>query len=254
MNRLSELMVVSILLVLSGCTGGQSEGPLASGGLTFSDPRLNTAIRQAIMKPTGAIFPPEVAGTQWFSAARLDVSRLSGLRSLELLYLNNNDVEDVSPLSSLTSLVSLDLSGNDVRDVTALGLLRDLELLYMNGNRIEDLAPFSGLASLKFLLLSSNRINNIGALTDLASLTTFYLSSNQIEDITALSQLTSLTYLSLFNNQVKDLTELVNNPGIGTFDTVVLTENPLSESAITIQIPALKARRVTVIVTPTIDI
>jgi internalin A len=124
----------------------------------------------------------------------------------------------------------------------------------MNRNQVEDLSPFSGLTSLKILLLSNNRIGNIGALTDLVSLNTLYLSSNQIEDITALSKLTSLTYLSLFGNRVTEVTVLIDNPGISTFDTVVLTGNPLSEFAVTVQIPALEARRVNVIVTPTTDI
>jgi Leucine-rich repeat (LRR) protein len=251
-------------LVAIGCGSEPSLAP-RSTGLTFSDPALDTAIRFAIQKPTGAITPGDIAGLQWLSVPRrgvvdlsgmqnltslrsLDPSgnritsvlQLAGLRNLEIIYLNNNQVSDVTPLASLTALSYLDLSGNEIEDVGPLGELANLELLYIGGNKIQDIRPLSRVTSLQVLRLSSNRITSIASIGSLISLNTLYLSNNEISDISSLEDLPLLFYLSLFGNPVVDLGPLIHNPGIGTFDTIVLTENPLSEEALSVQVPSLK--------------
>ena len=66
-------------------------------------------------------------------------------------------------------------------------------------------------------------------------------------DIGALEYLVNLSDLYVRYNQVSDLSALVANDGIGSGDTVGLTSNPLSQTAIDVQIPALEARGVTVL-------
>ena len=71
-------------LVAIGCGSEPSLAP-RSTGLTFSDPALDTAIRFAIQKPTGAITPGDIAGLQWLSVPRRGVVDLSGLQNLTSL-------------------------------------------------------------------------------------------------------------------------------------------------------------------------
>ena len=55
-------------------------------------------------------------------------------------------------------------------------------------------------------------------------------------------------YLNLSGNRIVDISARVDNGGIGTFDTVVLSGNPLNDQALSSHISALEARRVTVMV------
>jgi hypothetical protein len=57
----------------------------------------------------------------------------------------------------------------------------------------------------------------------------------------------NIQYLDLAGNQIIDLTPLVENPFIGQGCRIVLFDNPLSEEAKNIQIPALEKRGVEII-------
>jgi len=86
----------------------------------------------------------------------------------------------------------------------------------------------------------------VSPLADLTSLAELYLWDNQISDISALASLTSLTELDLHSNQISDILPLVQNAGLGAGDTVDLKSNPLSSDSITIYMPQLQERGVTV--------
>jgi len=57
----------------------------------------------------------------------------------------------------------------------------------------------------------------------------------------------SLSRLDLSGNRIRDLSALIDNPGIGSGERVYLEGNPLSEHAISVQIPELEARGVEVL-------
>jgi hypothetical protein len=57
----------------------------------------------------------------------------------------------------------------------------------------------------------------------------------------------NFTTLHLNNNQITNILPLVNNSGIGQFDTVDLTGNPLDAESLESLIPALQQRGVNVI-------
>jgi hypothetical protein len=63
---------------------------------------------------------------------------------------------------------------------------------------------------------------------------------------TAFSPTATRMTINLANNAITDIAALVNNAAIGNKDTVDLRGNPLSQQALCTQIPALKARGVTV--------
>ena len=181
----------------------------------------------------------------WFNRIS-DISPVADLTSLTTLNLVNNQISDISPLAGLTSLTDLWLHDNQISDISPLGGLTGLTGLGLNRNQITDISPLGGLASLMWLWLAHNQITDISPLAGLTSLTDLSLHDNQISDISVLSNLTSLTELGLHSNQISDMSPLVQNTGLDTGDIVNLEANPLSSDSISIYIPQLQERGVTV--------
>jgi Leucine-rich repeat (LRR) protein len=198
-----------------------------------------------------------------------DISPLAGLTNLTGLWLLDNQISDISPLANLISLTGLGLNRNQISDISPLAGLTNLTLgLWLAHNQISDISPLANLTSLTGLWLADNQISDISPLTNLTSLTELYLGTNQISDISPLANLTnlarleladngishispladltSLTGLYLWDNQISDISPLVQNAGLGAGDTVDLKSNPLSLDSITIYIPQLQERGVTV--------
>jgi PKD repeat protein/Leucine-rich repeat (LRR) protein len=116
--------------------------------------------------------------------------------------------------------------------------------LRMIDNNITGALPgsFADLNNLMTLNLSTNSISAIDTIT--GSLDSLFLDRNQISDLKALEYCTNLSWLNLHSNIISDIKPLVNNPGIGLNNFIELGDNPLSNEAITIDIPALEARGV----------
>ena len=98
--------------------------------------------------------------------------------------------------------------------------------------------------SLTRLELGHNRLTDISAVANLTGLTALDLNNNQLRDIGPLVNLTGLTRLQLSGNQIGDITPLVENRGIS--GEIRLSRNPLTNTALTSDVPALKARGLTV--------
>jgi len=176
-----------------------------------------------------------------------DISLLVDLAELSSLNLPDSQISDISLLADLANLTSLGLSDNQISDVSPLANLTGLRELFLGNNQVSDISPLAGLRDLTDLYLPGNLISDISALEGLNNLTRINLEHNQITDMSALAGLTSLTWLGLGNNQISDISPLVDNPGLGEGDEVVLTDNPLSEESINEHIPELEARGVTVV-------
>ena len=198
--------------------------------VSFPDPGLEAAIRDAIGKPTGDILDTDLVGLWFLDAWNRGISNLEGIQyctDLMNLSLDSNQIVDISPLSGLTNLTGLYLSTNQIVDISPLSGLTDLEYLYLSTNQIVNITALSGLTNLTWLLLSTNQIVDITALSGLTSLTELSLGLNQIVDISPLSSLTDLEYLYLSTNQILDLAPLVGNAGIGSGDDVDVRWNHL---------------------------
>ena len=102
------------------------------------------------------------------------------------------------------------------------------------------------MTRLKRLDLSRNEITDASPLAALTNLNWLSLSGNEIADVSPLVGLTKLHNLNLRNNEIVDIGSLVANTGLGGGDKVYLRGNPLSGRALKEQIPALKARGVSV--------
>ncbi|MBP8128736.1 MAG: leucine-rich repeat domain-containing protein [Candidatus Hydrogenedentes bacterium] len=199
-----------------------------------------------------------------------DMSVLGGLTNLAHLYLAQNEISDMSPAANLPRLRSLDLSWNKISDISAVASLPLLSWLALSGNEISDIFPVAELVEPRHLDLAWNQISDISAIANLTRLTRLDLGGNQITDISPVAGLTylleelyldnnaivsiepvtglhGLRTLSLFSNQIADLGPAAANPGLGSGDLVVVTYNPLAESAFCVDIPALVERGVFVI-------
>jgi len=239
--------------------------------VTFPDPNLETAIREAIGKPMGDIYPSDLAGLTHLDASERDIvditgleycteltelnlyhnqisdiSPLTNLAKLSRLSLGSNQISDISPLASLTNLRDLFLYNNQISDISPLANLTNLWALSLAINQISNISPLANLTNLWWLHLQGNQISDISPLADLTSLELLYLDSNKISNISALASLVSLADLDLWYNQIVDISPLLDNPGLGEGDYVGLGNNPLSEQSTNEYIPELEARGVTV--------
>ena len=187
---------------------------------------------------------------------------------METLHISDAAIVDVSPLSGMTNLEVLHGSYNAISDITSLASLTSLRRLYLGRNRITDLSPLTGLTALEHLFLTENAVTTITSLANLSALTWLWIGGNDIVDvsdvaglenlqdlslggnavcdISALAGLSSLTYVRLSYNAIQDIGPLVANTALDDGDRVILTGNPLDPEAVTVDIPALRARGVAV--------
>ena len=223
----------------------------------FPDKNLEKAIRNRLNKPTGSIraadmnkitridgdaqgsiknlsgieyaknltyldFGPSEIGFNEIS----DISPLSGLSKLEVIYLPGNKISDISPLSGLTNLRTLVLDSNQISDISPLSGLTNLRSLSVGSNQISDISPLSKLNNLIDLGLSDNNISDIRPLSELNPLQTLALANNKISDISALRGLTNLLHLHLDSTEINDISDL---SGLTKLTVLALSDNDLSD-------------------------
>ena len=219
-------------------------------GVTFPDPDLETAIREALNKPSEPIYASDLAELASLQASSIGIENLAGLQyctNLTYLKLWSNQISDISPLANLTNLTNLDLHSNRISDISPLANLTNLTNLDLYSNQVSDISPLVNLTNLTYLNLNSNQISDISPLVNLTNLTYLQLYSNQVSDISPLANLTNLTDLRLVNNQISDIGPLMEHAGLSEGHLFVALEgNPLSSDSINIYIPQLRARGVTV--------
>jgi len=78
-----------------------------------------------------------------------EISLLSELKSLEVLFLTKAQINDLSPLKDLSQLKCLYLSAIKVSDLTPLAGLKNLETLHLRNTQVSDLSPLAGLKNLR---------------------------------------------------------------------------------------------------------
>ena len=214
------------------------------------DSNLRTAIEKALGKASGVTITTEdMKRLTQLIAPNASITDLTGLEhatNLTLLNLSDNSISDISPLAGLNNLAELYLSDNSISDISPLAGLNNLIWLELHNNSISDLSPLKGLNNPLWLELSDNSISDISPLAGLTSLIILGLSGNSISDISPVAGLINLIELSLENNSISDISPLVANAGLGSGDTVSVSENPLNHASINTHIPALQSRGVEV--------
>jgi Leucine-rich repeat (LRR) protein len=159
-----SVFVITLVLIAGtvGCGGG-----LEGEAVTFADPNLEAAVREAIAIPEGPIYPSGLDRLTSLNATAESISDLTGLEhaiSLTDLDLRWNEISDISPLANLTSLTGLQLRDNQISDISPLANLTSLTDLNLWLNQISDISPLANLTSLTDLLLSSSQISDISPL------------------------------------------------------------------------------------------
>jgi len=147
--------------------------PSLADVVSFPDPGLEAAIRDALTKPAGDILDTDLVGLASLNAVNQNIVNLNGIQycsDLEHLWLDRNEIVDISPLSGLTNLVELKLYANRIADISSLSGLTNLTKLWLGGNNIYDISPLANLTNLAILDLHDNRINDITVLVENAGL------------------------------------------------------------------------------------
>jgi Leucine-rich repeat (LRR) protein len=111
--------------------------------VAFADCNLEAAVREAIGKPTGPIYP----------------SDLDGMTSLGVL---SKNITDISGLEYATSLTSLRLSGNQISDSSPLANLTNLDYVSVEFSQIRDMEPLVnnlGLSAGEEVYLTANPLS-----------------------------------------------------------------------------------------------
>ena len=198
--------------------------------VTFADPNLEAAVRDAIAIPTGPIYSSDLSELTYLDASEKNITDLTGLEyatSLTSLGLAYNQIGDISPLANLISLTTVDLWFNQITDISPLANLTSLTTLNLVNNQISDVSPLASLSSLTGLWLLDNQISNISPLAGLTNLTGLGLNRNQISDISPLANLTNLTLgLWLAHNQISDISPLAN---LTSLTGLWLADNQISD-------------------------
>ena len=144
------------------------------------------------------------------SASSLDLSPLSNLTELKVVFIHRVRLSDITPLAKLTQLKGLILVQNGIRDITPLAGLVNLDRLTLLENPIADLSPLADLTQLKELQIRAGRVTDITPLANLTNLVMLNLHGNQIVDISPLASLTQLEKLAIDSNQIVDISPLAN--------------------------------------------
>jgi len=186
--------------------------PLEDKIITFADSALSRAVKSRLE------MPPEVP------------LHLSEALTIETFYGFEPTIRDLTGLEQLANLREVELTGTQVSDMSPVAGLKKLTRFHFQGSLVEDITALAGLTRLVDIDLGDNSIVNISPLIGLTELCRTNLSSNQISDVYP----------------------LVQNVGLGTGDTVWIYDNPLNTDAVTIHIPALRARGVIVHYEPTV--
>ena len=187
----------------------------------FPDANLEAAIRTAISKPEGPIYPSDLEGLTRLSAVDKNIANLTGLEqctNLTSLILWVNQISDISPLANLIGLTHLVLGDNQISDISPLVNLNGLTELYLGYNQISNISPLANLTNLTSLSLDYNEISDVSPLANLNGLTKLYLDYNQISDISPLANLTNLTLLDLGGNQISNISPLANLTNLTLLD------------------------------------
>jgi Leucine-rich repeat (LRR) protein len=257
--------VVSILTLIHSASSAHA--------VAIPDKNLEAALRSVLRDVKGEFTDQNLANVYVLEADGKSISNLSGLekcKNLAQLKLSHNQIVDLTPLKDLANLQSLDLANNKITDVTPLKGLVALQYLELSHNEIAKIEPLAGLTKLSALYLSHNKVTDIGPVGSLTNLASLYLDHNQVHDLSPLAKVTKLNCLDLKDNAIKDLAPLAKQTELrilclernqvadlaslvaackadaegekrfAPYLQLYLTGNPLSDSAKSQQVAALK--------------
>jgi len=108
--------------------------------VTFTEPNLEAALREAIDIPERPICPSDLKGLISFAASEKNIADLTGLEyctNLTELDLSHNQISNISLLGNLTNMAYLQLDLNQISDISPLVQnegLGEADAIYLWGN------------------------------------------------------------------------------------------------------------------------
>lgn len=156
-----------------------------------------------------------------------NISFLSGLDHLRLLYLDGTAVRDISLLAEKKELWFLSIGGTQIEDLSPLANLRKLQTISLDRTNVSDLSPLRG-HKLKRIWMRSTQVSDISVLADMDGLVFLDLYKTLVSDISPLSSAYQLESLTLNWTKVSDITPLMKLKRLKSLD--VRRTNVTSES------------------------
>ncbi|MBP3542923.1 MAG: leucine-rich repeat domain-containing protein [Lachnospiraceae bacterium] len=140
----------------------------------------------------------------------IDVSDLAVCTSIKELSLvgNNLSEKELSVISKINGLKKLNIGWNNIKNISFLSGLSNLESLAVWGNDIEDIAAVKNLTNLKYLDFSENRVMDILSVAGLTNLEELWMYDNKIKDISSLNGLDNLKVVMLRDNPISNPEEI----------------------------------------------
>ena len=166
-----------------------------------------------------------------------DLSPLIDLLTLQDIRIGDNIIEDLSPFAGLHNLKGMSISNNLITDLTPLKDLKKLEWITMSGNPPADLTPLSGLLSLRSIHSWGTPILDLDPLKDLPKLRVLDFCGGEISDISALAEMTTLREIYLVGNDITDLSSLASLTNLTRLN---LSHNDISDVSVLAGLQHLK--------------
>lgn len=197
--------------------------------------------------------------------SNLDLSKLSSLKKVKNLYLEDIKSTDYSPVSSMSGLESLGINDSDITKLPDMSAAPNLTLLNLVGNEsltdistikncskvesiyfsyfsgqnlsLSDITPLKNMNSIKNLYLSSvlvteaNKNDYMDTVASLSNLEVLKVSGCQIGDehTAMFKSLSKLKELDLSDNEITDLAFLKNNKS--SLQNLNISQNAISDGS-----------------------
>lgn len=138
--------------------------------VTFQDPQVESAVRDALSIPEGPIQQSHLDGLEALDLGRRpirDVSDVALCPALRLLILEDTHVSDLRPISALCELETLSINLTPIEDLRPLSCVPTLRRLFVGKTHVSDIAPLVDLLELRELSLSYSPVSDIEPLVTL---------------------------------------------------------------------------------------
>ena len=201
-------------LTISGYTiGGVVEK------VTFSDPSMELAIREAVgADENDTIFTNALWTIKSFTipTEAKTYADLAYLPYLESLHVSDAVSGELINIKGLSYLSELNIAGGALseEELAAIGQLTGLKRLTLSDCGISSIASLSHMNQLEYLDLSNNTIRNLSVISDMQELQELYLAHNVVTDLTNLAGLTKLRVLDVSYNSLNAVDPILTNTAL----------------------------------------
>ena len=150
-----------------------------------------------------------------YNAKLTSVAEIAGLSSLVRFAASHCQIEEMpKSLSGLQSLEELYLAGNSIPNLGGLAGLPSLRALDVQGNAVGSLEPLSGCLALESLNASRNMISSVEPLAGLPALAAVNVEYNALKTLLPLKECPSLKEINAFGNGLTDPLSAWDGTGI----------------------------------------